>query len=89
MTATPGSIPANPSNPDPGLASDSAPGEMTANAVKVIGFTIAGLTLVGFSRIAPTPAAFISIAILLGVVLTHSTQVTTLVTRFTDALGQS
>lgn len=65
------------------------PGPMTANAVKVVGFTVASLALIGLSRLAPTGAVFISVAILLGVALTHSAQITTLVTRLTGALGNS
>ena len=67
--------------------SPTNPGQMTANGVKVVGFTVAALALVGLSRVWPTGAAFIAVAILLGVALTHSTDISTLVTRLTGALG--
>ena len=67
----------------------STSGILTANSVQVIGFTVAGLALIALSRFFPTFASFLAIAILLGVGLTHSTQITALITRFTDALGES
>lgn len=77
--------------PPPGSSTipTSTPGQMTPNAVKVVGFTIGALALVGLSRVAPTGAVFISVAILLGVALTHSTEISTLVTRLQGAIGNS
>jgi len=64
-------------------------GILTGNAVQVIGFTVAGITLIVLSRFLPTLATFLALAVLLGVGLTHSTQITALVTRFRNALGES
>jgi hypothetical protein len=71
------------------LQNTDVPGEMTANGVKIVGFTVAGLSLVGLSRIFPSGAVFVSLAVLLVVLLTHQDEVTALTNRFLDVLGES
>lgn len=62
-------------------------GILTANAVQVIGFTVSGVSLIVMSRFLPTFTVFLTGAILLGVGLTHSDEITVLLDRFASATG--
>lgn len=60
---------------------------MTDNAVRIMVFAFAGLLLLGLSKLLPTSAALLAIAITLGVMFKNNEQFLVIVNRAIVALG--
>jgi hypothetical protein len=60
---------------------------LTDHAVKIIMFTLAGLLFVGLSKILPTSAALLAIAITVGVLFRNNQQFIVIANRAITALG--
>ena len=60
---------------------------MGDKSVQVIAYTIASLFLIGLSRIAPTTAVWLALAVTSGVLLSHNAEFTALAQRVVDAYG--